>query len=99
MLHRNQPAMAARMSRAVAQAGGFIDRGAKVRTNLGFLNLAQRPAILTEICFVNSTVDVELYRRNFEPICKAAVGQCCARLARSGPRWRTAPRLRRCGIR
>ena len=41
------------------------------RTNLGFLNQTARAALLTEICFVDSRADVELYRRNFDAICEA----------------------------
>jgi N-acetylmuramoyl-L-alanine amidase len=63
--------IAARASAAVATAGGFINRGAKHRTNLGFLNQTQKPAVLTEICFVDSAADVRLYQANFEAICRA----------------------------
>ena len=59
------------VSRAIAKAGLFIDRGPKQRTNLGFLNLTNQPALLPEICFVNSTVDERLYRDNFNAICQA----------------------------
>lgn len=73
MLYRSDPTRprAARASKAVATAGGFIDRGAKARTNLGFLNQTQKPAILTEICFVDSAADVRLYEANFDAICAA----------------------------
>lgn len=76
MLWRNAPdqAWARRVSAAVANAGGFINRGPKHRTNLGFLNQVQRPAILTEICFVDSEADVALYRRNYEAIVSALAG-------------------------
>jgi N-acetylmuramoyl-L-alanine amidase len=63
--------IAARASAAVAQAGGFINRGAKMRTNLGFLNQTRMPAVLTEICFVDSAADVRLYQANFEAIVTA----------------------------
>lgn len=73
MLYRaaNTQTTAARVSAAVARAGGFIDRGAKHRVNLGFLNQVARPAILTEICFVDSEADVALYRQNYAAICAA----------------------------
>ena len=51
--HRNQAALATRVSAAMARAGGFIDRGQKLRTNLSFLNRMARPAILLEVCFVD----------------------------------------------
>lgn len=72
VLHRNQPAMATRVSAAMARAGGFIDRGQKLRTNLSFLNRMQRPAIMLEICFVDSGADVRLYQARVDPICRAA---------------------------
>ena len=73
MLYRSDPTRtrAALASKAVADAGDFIDRGAKHRTNLGFLNQTQKPAILTEICFVDSASDVRNYQANFEAICVA----------------------------
>jgi hypothetical protein len=71
VLHRNQAALATRVSAAMARAGGFIDRGQKLRTNLSFLNRMQRPAIMLEVCFVDSAADVGLYRANIDPICRA----------------------------
>lgn len=72
VLYRNTPmhAVARRVSRAIATAGGFIDRGAKHRTNLGFLN-SNTNAVLLEVCFVDSEADARLYRANFEAICQA----------------------------
>ena len=63
--------LAASVSKEVATAGGFIDRGAKQRTELYFLKHTNKPAILIEICFVDSVADVNLYRTNFEKICQA----------------------------
>jgi N-acetylmuramoyl-L-alanine amidase len=64
-------ARARAVSTAVASAGGFIDRGPKHRTNLGFLNQTRMPALMPEICFVDSSADAELYRRHFDAICQA----------------------------
>lgn len=70
-LHRSQAALATRVSAAMARGGGFRDRGAKHRTNLGFLNqLTQHPTILLEVCFVDSSHDARLYRENFERVCQ-----------------------------
>lgn len=55
---------AATMSAVIAKAGGFKDRGAKHRTNLAWLNGTTKPAILIEICFVNSKTDVQCYQKN-----------------------------------
>jgi N-acetylmuramoyl-L-alanine amidase len=80
MLYRSDPTRprAARASRAVADAGDLLDRGAKIRTNLGFLNQTQKPAILTEICFVDSAADMRNYRANFDAIVSALAGALVA---------------------
>lgn len=70
-LHRTQGQLAARVSTAMANAGKFIDRGPKHRTNLSFLNNTARPAILLEVCFVDSSHDAQVYRTSFEGICRA----------------------------
>lgn len=67
----NDSTLASQVSSAIANAGGFIDRGAKQRTNLYFLKNTKKPAILIEVCFVDSVKDVELYKANFENICQA----------------------------
>ena len=63
--------LAVAVSKEIAIAGGFIDRGAKQRTGLYFLKHTNKPAILIEVCFVDSVADVNLYRANFERICQA----------------------------
>lgn len=63
--------LASAVSKGIATAGGFIDRGAKQRTGLYFLKHTNKPAILIEVCFVDSVADVNLYRANFERICQA----------------------------
>jgi len=74
--HAATQAIAARVARAISQASGLILRhaangGAVPRDNLGFLNSTTAPAILIEVCFVNSRTDVRLYQENFEAICQA----------------------------
>jgi len=71
VLHRSNQALAARVSRAMADAAGFINRGAKTRTDLSFLNRTNKPAILLEVCFVDSAADARLYNRHFEDICRS----------------------------
>lgn len=63
--------LAAQLSKAVAGAAGYPDRGAKQRNELAFLNGTNKDALILEVCFVNSTVDVSLYRQHFEAICTA----------------------------
>lgn len=62
---------AATMSATIATAGGFIDRGAKYRTNLALLNGTVKPAIIIEICFVNSKTDTANYLKNKANIIEA----------------------------
>lgn len=71
VLYTSQQALASKISAAIAKASGLINRGAKKRTNLSFLNRTAKPAVLLEICFVDSASDVRLYRANFNAICKA----------------------------
>lgn len=66
-----QQTLAGKVSQAISTAGTFINRGAKKRTDLYFLNNTKKPAILLEVCFVDSSTDANLYRTNFEKICKA----------------------------
>jgi N-acetylmuramoyl-L-alanine amidase/Putative peptidoglycan binding domain len=63
-------ALAAKVSGAMAKAGGFLNRGAKRRTDLSFLNRTAKPAVLLEVCFVDSSHDAALYREKFEDICR-----------------------------
>lgn len=62
---------AKKMSAAIARAGRFIDRGAKHRANLAFLNGTGKPAIIIELCFVNSKTDVENYKKQKAQIIEA----------------------------
>jgi N-acetylmuramoyl-L-alanine amidase len=71
VLYVTQQSLASQMSSAIASAGGFLNRGAKKRTDLFFLNNTDEPAILLEVCFVDSTVDADLYNANFADICDA----------------------------
>jgi N-acetylmuramoyl-L-alanine amidase len=63
-------AIAEKVSEAISKASGLKNRGAKKRTDLGFLKTEQ-PAILIEVCFVDSTADVAIYKDKFDEICKA----------------------------
>jgi hypothetical protein len=71
VLYVSQEAVAAELSEAIAEAGDFIDRGAKYRGDLYFLNQTNEPAILVETCFVDSARDAELYHAHFADICIA----------------------------
>ena len=73
VLHYNasSKANAAKLSKAIADASGLKNRGAKERTNLAFLKNTNKPANLIEICFVDSKADVDLYKKNFDAICRS----------------------------
>jgi N-acetylmuramoyl-L-alanine amidase len=68
VLYVTQQSLASTVSSAIA-ASGFINRGAKKRTDLFFLNNTSKPAILLEICFVDSDADVIIYDECFNDIC------------------------------
>ena len=55
--------LAADMSARVAGALGLRDRGAKATTQLYWLRHTDMPAVLVEVCFVDSAGDAEAYRR------------------------------------
>ena len=66
VLYVTQGKLAEAVSNAIATAGEFIDRGAKKRTDLHFLNDCAMPAILLEVCFVGYGAEHGLYRTNFK---------------------------------
>lgn len=70
VLYLTQLALADELANAIADCG-FINRGAKERTDLFFLNNTAMPAILIEVCFVDSVRDAEIYGSQFGEICAA----------------------------
>jgi N-acetylmuramoyl-L-alanine amidase len=70
-LYVTQQSLSESVSRKIAEAGDFINRGPKKRTDLAFLNGTEEPAILVETCFVDSQADAALYRAEFAGICAA----------------------------
>ena len=69
-LYVTQATLAEHVAGAIASVG-FIDRGAKKRNDLYFLNQTTMPSILIEVCFVDSSADAELYRARFSEIVTA----------------------------
>jgi N-acetylmuramoyl-L-alanine amidase len=69
----SQKDLAARVSSAIANAGGLINRGAKYRSDLYFLNgtTGSRGAILIETCFVDAQADVTAYDEHWDDIMEA----------------------------
>lgn len=66
-----QSELADAMATSIARASGLIDRGPKMRSDLFFLNNTDEPAILIEVCFVDSLADADIYQEKFETICGA----------------------------
>lgn len=66
-----QQSLAGQMSNALASALGLPNRGAKKRTDLYFLNNTNKPAILIETCFCDSTGDSNAYNAKFDQACNA----------------------------
>jgi N-acetylmuramoyl-L-alanine amidase len=62
-----QDALAQDLASGIASCG-FLDRGAKYRDDLFFLNNTEGPSVLIEVCFVDSVADVEVYEGNFDEI-------------------------------
>jgi N-acetylmuramoyl-L-alanine amidase len=60
---------ACRVVNAMAKAG-FVNRGAKYREDLYFLNNTEEAAILIEVCFVDSSADVAIYAQRFRATCR-----------------------------
>lgn len=85
VLYYDQKSLAERVAKAISDAtgGGLLNRGAKPRKDLGVLASTYEPAILIEVCFVNSVVDAAIYRRDFEKICQAIARELAAYLGKS----------------
>lgn len=84
-LYITQRDLAATMSEAISDASDLIDRGPKERTDLFFLNNTDKPAILIEVCFVDSQADVDLYRENYQFICQAIAATLAGEEIGPGP--------------
>lgn len=73
VLYVTQSALAAQLSAAIASYG-LLDRGPKLRTDLYFLNNTEMPAVLIEVCFVDSEADCTVYDEELSDICDALAG-------------------------
>src|SRR5262249_50944926 len=69
--YMTQDDLAEEIASSIAMASGLTDRGAKFSDGLYVLKHSIAPAVLPEICFVDSTADVTLYERYFDQICGA----------------------------
>lgn len=77
--------MAKKICDAICNDVPFINRGAKYNGNLAFLNNTKEPAILIEVCFVNSKSDVGIYEDFFNQICDAIGEGLTGAEAQPGP--------------
>ena len=69
VLYVTQQQLAADLAMAIAAEGSLINRGAKERSDLFFLNQTSAPAVLIEVCFVDSEADALAYEKGFADIC------------------------------
>lgn len=75
--------IAQKITDAISNASGFKNRGVKIRTDLGLLKGTNKPCYLIEVCFVNDSVDVALYRRDFNKICRAIANELAKAVGKS----------------
>src|SRR5262245_56701222 len=54
-LYVTQQTLSSKVASQISGKGGLINRGAKYRSDLYFLNNTNKPAILIEVCFVDSS--------------------------------------------
>lgn len=71
------------ITNAIANVSGLKNRGVKIRTDLGLLKGTNKPCYLIEVCFVNDSVDVALYKRDFEKICQAIASELAKAVGKS----------------
>ena len=69
----SQSQLASKVSSAISKASGLKDRGAKERKGLYVLRNTNKPMILIEVCFCDSSYDVQKYQENFDNICLAII--------------------------
>jgi hypothetical protein len=70
-LYATQADLAKQVAERICESSNLKNRGGKKRTDLYFLNNTHEPAILIEVCFVDSRADADLYRAHFGGICAA----------------------------
>lgn len=70
-LYTTQATLAEDVAGAIFEASKLTDRGPKYRSDLYFLNNTEEPAILIEVCFVDSETDAASYQENYDAICQA----------------------------
>jgi N-acetylmuramoyl-L-alanine amidase len=89
-LYVTQGALAQKVATMISEDSGLKNRGPKKRTDLFFLNKTVEPAILIEVCFVDSLADAGTYEDSFSEIC-AAIGEAISGVALPEPGPEPAP--------
>ena len=69
----SQSQLASQVSSAISKASGLKNRGGKERKELYVLRNTNKPMILIEVCFCDSSYDVQKYQENFDNICLAII--------------------------
>lgn len=77
VLYTTQGSLAGQLSLAISEAGNLVNRGAKYRGDLHFLNCTSAPAVLLELHFVDSEADCISYRENYDAIVEAVADVLC----------------------
>ena len=69
----SQSQLASQVSSAISKTSGLKNRGGKERKGLYVLKNTNKPMILIEVCFCDSSYDVQKYQENFDNICLAII--------------------------
>lgn len=81
----SQPQLASQVSSAISKASGLKDRGGKERKGLYVLKNTIKPMLLIEVCFCDSSYDVQKYKENFDSICSAIIEALTGKVYMSRP--------------
>ena len=81
----SQPQLANQVSLAISKASGLKNRGGKERKGLYVLRHTNKPMLLIEVCFCDSSYDVQKYRENFDSICSAIIEALTGKVYMSRP--------------
>lgn len=81
----SQSELADKVSSAISKASGLKNRGGKERKGLYVLRHTNKPMILIEVCFLDSSYDVQKYQENFDNICSAIIEAITGKVYMSRP--------------
>lgn len=81
----SQSELANKVSSAISKASGLKNRGGKERKGLYVLRHTNKPMILIEVCFLDSSYDVQKYRENFDGVCSAIIEALTGKVYMSRP--------------